>query len=96
MKTQNRNIEKFDTVFVSRRRTVKDLMAKLHRIYKEFYQLEDKKGPLYPARLWKVDPLCDFRTVVPKLMFDRTTPFNGKILKEDLKIEVSFPSSDSI
>jgi len=95
-KTQNRNIEKYDVVYISRRKTIRDLMQKLNRIYGDYISLKDKNGSDIPRRLWKIDPLCDFRTYVPQLMLDRTNGLLGRVLNEDHRIEDAEISEEDV
>ena len=89
LKTQNKNIDNYEVLYISRKKTIKDLMDKIHRIYQEYYPLEDSRGRANPERLWKIDPQCDFRVYVHQLDLSRPNGLPGKILNEDTLIEVN-------
>lgn len=81
-------MKNFDVVYISRKKTVKDLKDKLYRIYKDFFPITDRKGAPITSRLWKIDPMCDFRAVLAEISQDKSNPLQGKVLSEDTLIEV--------
>lgn len=84
-RSKNTNIEGYDCIQISRKKTIKDLLEKMHRIYKQHHdKLEDR----IERRIWKIDPLCDFKEIAGRISFDRPNQIQGNVLVESSIIEV--------
>ncbi len=83
---QPHSLKKADTVYVSKRATVKEVIQKLQRLYERIFEkLKDKK---WEIKLWKVDPRFSLEREYE--LFDLKVPFliQGTVLDENLTIEV--------
>lgn len=79
---------KSETVYISKRKTVKDLMEKLIEIYSGFFP--NYKFGTHENRIWKVDPRFELGFAWKRWDGDPSFELHGKVLDENVSIEVNF------
>lgn len=85
-KYQPNDISKNDTIYISKRKTVKDLIEKLSEAYGGFFPTYDFKKA--QNRVWKVDPRFELPYAWKKWDSENAFEVQGKILDESLSVEV--------
>lgn len=84
---QPESISLTDTLFISKRKTIKDLCEKIARAYNHVFKEVDISK--VKNRLWKLDPEFDIRTAW-KILHGKSLLISATLLNEKDTIEVQY------
>ena len=90
-KKEQPSVLKPETVYISKRKTVKDLIEKLIEVYSGFFP--NYKFRNHDNRLWKVDPRFELGFAWKRWDGDPSFELHGHVLDENVSIEVNFDFS---
>ena len=85
-KEQPLELQTYDTIYISKRKTIKELREKLIRAYSCFFPHYDMKK--VESRIWKVDPRFDLKQAWRRWDSRGSFEIHGSVLDETAIIEV--------